>query len=169
MPRPVDINPMDPASRVGSATALALIACILGLIGCGEATAGGGPLGIDYELRYDNAGIWKRSYQVDLEYAVVGTSGVGALWLGNSSPLGHAFWQGIDAEAISAIAAEGLKYGFSRARPFQGDNPNLWFQGHGHQSFPSGEVTLQAAFVTPIILDYVHQNPWIAALEVLPI
>jgi undecaprenyl-diphosphatase len=147
----------------------ALIACISALTVCGTVRAAGGPLGIDYELRYDNAGIWKRTYQLDLEYAVLGTSAVGALWLGNADPLGHVFWQDIDAEAISAIAAQGLKYAVSRARPSQGDNPNSWFQGQGHQGFPSGEVTLQAAFVTPIIVNYVHQSPWIAALEVLPI
>jgi hypothetical protein len=56
--------------------------------------AGGGPLGIDYELKYDDAGIWKRSDQLDLEYAVVGTTGIGALWLGNEHALGHAFWAG---------------------------------------------------------------------------
>jgi undecaprenyl-diphosphatase len=130
--------------------------------------AGGGPLGIDYELKYDDAGIWKRSYQLDLEYAVVGTTGIGALWLGNEDALGHAFWQDIDAEAISVVAAQGLKYAFGRARPFQGDNPNVWFH-NGDQSFPSGEVALQAAFVTPIIFDYMKQDPWIAALEVLPL
>lgn len=130
--------------------------------------AGGGPLGIDYELKYDDAGIWKRSYQVDLEYSAWGTSVIGALWLGNDNALGHAFWQDIDAEAISAVAAQGLKYAFGRARPVQGDNPNVWFHS-GDQSFPSGEVTLQAAFVTPIIFDYVKQDPWIATLEVLPL
>lgn len=145
-----------------------VIACLL-LLSWRTGHAGGGPLGIDHELTYDDAGIWTRSYQLDLEYAVLGTSGIGALWLGNDNPLGHAFWQDIDAEAISGVAAQGLKYAFSRARPYQGDNPNLWFQGHGHQSFPSGEVTLQAAFVTPIIFDHVRQDPWIAALEVLPI
>lgn len=138
------------------------------LLACSLAHAGGGPLGIDYELRYDDAGIWKRSYQVDLEYAVLGTSAVGALWLGNDNQLGHTFWQDIDAEAISALAAQGLKDAFARARPTSGDNPSLWFH-RGGQSFPSGEVTMQAAFVTPLIVDYVRQDPWIATLEVLPL
>jgi hypothetical protein len=30
-------------------------------------------------------------------------------------------------------------------------------------------VTLQASFVTPIILHYAHDEPWIWALEVLPL
>jgi len=130
--------------------------------------AGGGPLGIDYELKYDNAGIWRRPYQLDLQSAVIGTTVVGALWLGNDDTLGHSFWQAIDSEALSAVAAQGLKYAFKRARPTDGDNPNLWFQAHGG-SFPSGEVTLQAAFVTPIIVDHFKEDPWIIALEVLPI
>jgi undecaprenyl-diphosphatase len=138
------------------------------ILGCGSAHAGGGPFGIDYTLRYDDAGIWKRSYQLDLQYAVLGTAGMGAVWLGNDNPLGHAFWQDLDAEAISMIVAQGLKRAIGRARPFQGDNPRVWFHS-GDQSFPSGEVTVQAAFVTPIIFDYVRQDPWIAALELLPI
>ena len=152
---------MDRRTRLGMLLFALLLACPL-------ARAGGGPLGIDYELRYDDAGIWKRNYQVDLEYAVLGTSVVGALWLGKDNQLGRAFWQDIDAEAISALAAQGLKDAFGRARPTPGDNPNVWFH-HGYQSFPSGEVTMQAAFVTPLILDYVRQDPWIAALEVLPL
>lgn len=148
---------------------LRMLACVLLLAVCHTSHAGGGPVGIDYAWRLDNAGIWTRSYTLDLQYAVLGTAGIGALWLGNDNPLGHAFWQDLDAEAISAVAAQGLKYAFSRARPTQGDNPNLWFQGRGHESFPSGEVTVQAAFVTPIIVDFVRQDPWILALEVLPL
>lgn len=135
-----------------------------------EAHAGGGPLGIDYALRYDNAGIWARHDQVALEYAVVGTEVAGALWLGNDDPLGHEFWQSIDSSAVSGVAAQLLKYAFSRARPYQNQGPNSWFQGSGHQSFPSGEVTLQAAFVTPIILDEsAAGDRWIWALELLPL
>lgn len=150
-----------------SAWRVTLLRFLLLSLVCGVARAGGGPFGIDYEWQYDNAGIWKRSYQLDLEYAVLGTTGIGALWLGNDNPLGHAFWQDVDSEVVSGVAAEGLKYAFGRARPFEGDNPNRWFV-HG-QSFPSGEVTLQAAFVTPIIMDYLRKDPWIAALEVLPL
>jgi membrane-associated phospholipid phosphatase len=56
-----------------------------------------------------------------------------------------------------------------RARPNQGNDPNSWFQGSGYQSFPSGEVTLQASFVTPFIVNYRRQAPWVWALEILPI
>ena len=45
--------------------------------------------------------------------------------------------------------------------------PNPWFVGGG-DSFPSGEVTLQASFVTPIIVNYGRRYPWVWALELLP-
>jgi undecaprenyl-diphosphatase len=132
------------------------------------ACAGGGLFGMDHKWGYDNSGIWKRSYQLDLEYAVIATEGVGALWLGNDDPLGHEFWQSIDSTAVSGVAAQVLKYAFGRARPDQNKGPDNWF-GKG-QSFPSGEVTLQAAFVTPIIFDEsARGHPWIWALELLPL
>ena len=62
-----------------------------------------------------------------------------------------------------------FKYAFGRPRPYQGDNPNAWFKGSSYQSFPSGEVTLQASFVTPFIVDYWREHPWVFALEALPV
>lgn len=133
------------------------------------ARAGGGPLGIDHEWRLDQSGIWARNYQRDLEYGAIAVEVGGALWLGNDSRLGHVFWQSLDSTALSAIAATGLKMGFSRARPSQGGNPDLWFQGHGYESFPSGEVTLQASLVTPFIVSFHRDHPWVWALELLPL
>ncbi len=133
------------------------------------ALAGGGPLGIDHEWARDDTGIWSRHIQTGLEDGVVALTVAGALWLGNDEPLGHTLWQSADALAVSSISAQLLKYAFSRARPTQGNDPNRWFQGHGYQSFPSGEVTVQAAFVTPFIVDYAHDHPWVWALELLPI
>lgn len=136
----------------------------------GCALAGDGFLGIDHEWAYDNSGIWARHYQLDLEYGVIATEAIGALWLGDDEHLGHEFWQSIDSTAVSGIAAQILKYAFSRARPYQNEGPNKWFQGGCCQSFPSGEVTLQAAFVTPIILgETARGDPWIWALELLPL
>ncbi len=131
--------------------------------------AGGGPLGIDHEWARDDTGIWSRHIQTGLEDGAVALTVAGALWLGNDEPLGHTLWQSADALAVSSISAQLLKYAFSRARPTQGNDPNRWFQGHGYQSFPSGEVTVQAAFVTPFIVDYAHDHPWVWALELLPI
>ena len=137
---------------------------LLALLGSGSAFAG-----FDHELPLDQSGIWARHYQTGLEYGVVALEVAGSLWLGNNDELGHTFWQSVDSSVISGVAAVGLKYAFSRARPYQGDNPNLWFQGSGYQSFPSGEVTLQASFVTPFIVNYWRQDPWVWALEALPV
>jgi hypothetical protein len=135
---------------------------------CGCAQAGG-PFGIDHELALDESGIWARKYQVDLELGVIATEVSGALWLGNDDELGHVFWQTIDSSVISGLAADGLKRAFGRARPDQGNNPNAWFKGSCCASFPSGEVTLQASFVAPFIVEYANNHPWIWALEVLPV
>ena len=147
----------------------ALVALLLFGSGPRVAAAGGGLFGLDHEWALDDRGIWSRNYQTTLEFGVVAFEAGGALWLGNDDRLGHTLWQGADATLLSAIAAQGLKYAFSRARPTQGDNPDAWFRGGCCESFPSGEVTLQAAFVTPIILQYAEQQPWAWSLEALPL
>lgn len=138
-------------------------ALLLALV-CGCAHAG-----FDHELPLDQSGIWGRNYQTGLEYGVVALEVAGSVWFGNDDELGHTFWQSVDASVISGVGATALKYAFSRARPYQGDNPNLWFKGGGYQSFPSGEVTLQASFVTPFIVNYAKEHPWIWSLELLPV
>jgi undecaprenyl-diphosphatase len=125
--------------------------------------------GFDHELPLDQNGIWARQYQTGLQNAVIGLEVAGSLWFGNDNELGHTFWQTIDSSAISGIGATALKYAFSRARPSQGNDPNQWFKGSGHQSFPSGEVTLQASFAAPFIANYGRQDPWVWALEILPL
>jgi membrane-associated phospholipid phosphatase len=125
--------------------------------------------GFDHEWALDQSGIWSRNYQNGLEYGVIAVEVVGSLWLGNDDALGHTFWQTIDASTISGIGAAFLKRGFGRARPGQGGNPNQWFKGGCCESFPSGEVTLQASFVTPFIANYARENPWVWSLEALPV
>lgn len=130
------------------------------------AAAASGPLGIDHRLPYDNSGIWARHNQLALEDGVILTELGGALWLGGQNQLGNTFWQSIDSSAFTALTVQGMKYAFGRERPSQTDDPNKWFKGG--QSFPSGEVALQASFVTPFILEYQHAHPWVWALEALP-
>jgi membrane-associated phospholipid phosphatase len=125
--------------------------------------------GFDHELPLDQNGIWARKYQTALQNTVIGVELAGSLWFGNDSELGHTFWQTIDSSVVSGIGATVLKYAFSRARPDQGNDPKQWFKGHGHQSFPSGEVTLQASFAAPFIANYGRQDPWVWALEILPL
>lgn len=129
----------------------------------------GGPLGIDHEWSRDESGIWGRKYQQGVEYGVIALEIGGAVWLGNDNELGHTYWQTIDSSLVSSIAALALKRAFSRQRPDQGNDPNRWFRGGCCESFPSGEVTLQASFVTPFIINYARREPWVWALEILPL
>ncbi len=134
--------------------------------------AGGGPFGIDHEWAYDDSGIWKRRNQEFLEYGLIVGEVGGALWEGGETRFGRTLWQSIDASAASGIVALAMKYAFSRARPIDsgpGGNPNLWFQGHGNESFPSGEVTEVSSIVTPLVLEYGSDHPAVYALELLPV
>lgn len=142
------------------ATAFAILAPL--------ALAGGGPLGIDSRLSYDNSGIWARSNQDALIDSMMAVVGVGALWEGGNDRLGNTFWQSVDAGIFSGVAETGLKYIFSRERPAQTSDPNRWFTGHGG-SFPSGEVTTTSALVTPFVLEYGRDHPAMYALELLPL
>lgn len=130
------------------------------------AFAASGPLGIDHRLPYDNSGIWSRHHQLMLQDGVILTELGGALWLGGESRLGKTFWRSLDSSAFAALTVQGMKYAFGRERPSQTDNPNQWFKGG--QSFPSGEVALQASFVTPFIMEYRQDHPWVWGLELLP-
>jgi PAP2 superfamily protein len=131
-------------------------------------TTGIAHAGIDHEIASDESGIWARHYQTGLQFAVIATEIGGALWLGNDDELGHVFWQTADASIITGISSTLLKRITGRARPAQGNDPNRWFRGSCCQSFPSGEVSLQASFVTPFIVHYAPEHPWIWALEILP-
>lgn len=143
---------------------------ILLLVTAPACFAGGGPFGIDHEWSYDNSGIWSRSHQVALEYGVIAFEVGGALWEGGDTRFGRTLWQSIDASAASGVVALALKYATSRVRPIDsGGDPNLWFKGHGNQSFPSGEVTLVSSTITPLVLEYRHDDPWVYALELLPV
>ena len=153
------------AARCGVGLTLALVLALSPPV----ATAGGGLLGIDHAWALDEKGIWARKYQMGLEYGVIAFEVGGSLWLGNDDPLGHTLWQADDASLLSAVTADLMKIAFSRARPDQGNNPDAWFKGRCCESFPSGEVTLQAAFVTPLIVNYRREHPWIWALEILPL
>ena len=156
--------------RKGSALAAAVGLLLLSLGTAFRCLAGGGILGIDHEPAYDNSGIWKRSNQEMLEYGLIGAEVVGAVWEGGETRFGRTLWQSVDASAASGIAAFAMKYAFSRVRPTDSNNdPNLWFKGHGNQSFPSGEVTAVSSIVTPLVLEYGPDHPLTYALEALPV
>ncbi len=135
----------------------------------GPAAASGGPIGIDHLVTYDNSGIWNRSYQNGLEYGLIAVEVAGALWEGADTRLGKTFWQSVDASVIGGLSSTALKYVFTRPRPSQDPDPDEFFAGQGHYSFPSGEVTLAASVVTPFVLEYGPEQPWVYGLEAIPI
>jgi len=125
--------------------------------------------GLDHEVSLDDSGIWSHGVELGIMYAMIGTEvGIG-LWEGGESKLGKTSWEAIDSSAAGALLAQAGKYIFSRSRPYQNDDPDQWFQGKGHDSFPSGETTTYTAIVTPYILQYGRDNPAVYALALLPV
>lgn len=119
------------------------------------ACVAGGPLGIDHRLNKDDeSGFWSRDVQKAIFYVSAVTSVSGALIEGTETRLGLTFWRAAESGGIAAIEAGALKKVFTRPRPSQINDPDLWFQGNGYQSFPSGETALAMAVVTPFILEY---------------
>jgi len=125
--------------------------------------------GLDHRVAVDENGIWSRGVQDFVRYGAIATEIGGALWYGGDDKLGRTFWETIDSSVGSGITAEVAKRAFGRRRPRDTPDPNDWFN-HGSccRSFPSGETTLQASFVTPFIVNYAAEHPWVWALEALP-
>lgn len=120
-------------------------------------------------MTLDDKGIWARKYQLWLLDSMLAAEVGAGLWQGGDTRLGHTVWQSIDATVVGGAVTEILKVSFSRQRPSQTNDPNEWFKGHGAESFPSGEVTVVSAIVTPLVLEYRSENPAVYALEALPI
>lgn len=137
-----------------------------GCVGHGET---GGVLGMDRCDEFEGHGIFSRRNQQLVGAVVIGGTVGYALWEGSESRPGHTAWQSLDSMAIAGVGTEILKLTFQRPRPSQSDNPNLWRQGSGNKSFPSGETATMAAFVTPIIIEYQAEHPTVWALSALPL
>ena len=132
------------------------------------AHAGGGLFGLDRYDEREDSGIFSRSNQKALD-AILITGMVGtALWEGTDSTLGKASWQAIDATLVTAATTEAMKRIFQRPRPSQDPDPNHWFRGGNHRSFPSGEVAMVTSIVTPYIYAYHEEHPAVWALASLP-
>ncbi len=116
--------------------------------------------GIDHRIGYDNTGIWNHNVELSVMYTMIAGEVACGLWEGGETPLGKTCWQAVDSSAVSAVFAQAGKHIFTRSRPNQTDNPNLWFQGRGNYSFPSGEVTA---------VTNGHDYPATYALALLPV
>ena len=123
---------------------------------------------IDHTVSYDASGVWNPNVYRGLVGALTAAQIGGAVWEGSDTRFGKTMWQGIDAEIIAGVSATAGKYIFTRARPSDGNNPCLWFQGGSNYSFPSGEASVAAALVTPYILEYGSEYPAAYALLLLP-
>ena len=150
--------------RVLRSITISIAACLMS----GQVVAGGGLLGIDHRVAYDNAGIWNRNVQSGLLYGTVAGVGLGALAFGDQDRFGDTLWRSVDAMVLSGVTAQAMKYSFQRERPSQTSNPDLFFRGTHAQSFPSGEVTAISAAVTPFIAQYGDDHPAVYALALLP-
>ena len=124
---------------------------------------------VDHLVGYDASGMWNPNVYRGIVGALTIAQVGGAIWEGSESRFGKTMWQGIDSEIIGEVGAEAGKYIFTRARPPNGDNPCLWFQGGSNHSFPSGEAAVSAALVTPYVIEYAQENPAAYALLLLPL
>jgi len=131
--------------------------------------AAGGPLGIDRRGAFDDSGIWSRTNQQALIATLMVSEAGLALWEGSDTRLGKTSWQAIDATLLSGVSSLMLKKAFSRQRPSDTSDPNKWFSGGNNASFPSGEVTVTSAIVTPFVLEYAKEYPAFYALELFPL
>jgi undecaprenyl-diphosphatase len=125
--------------------------------------------GIDHYDEREDTGIFSRQNQKRVEALALGGMIATALWEGTDYKLGQTSWQSIDATLLTAATTEVLKATFQRSRPSQNPNPNDWFAGQGHKSFPSGETAMMAAIVTPYIVAYHDEHPAVWGLEALPL
>jgi undecaprenyl-diphosphatase len=155
--------------RLLLALALLLAAGAAHAGGCTGDSKSGGILGLDRCDEYEATGIYSRQVQKALDFAVIGgTLGV-AVWEGTDTRTGRTAWKATDSMATAAVTTEIMKRVFQRPRPSQSSDPDLWRQGKGNASFPSGETAMMAAFVTPVILEYRDDNPAIWGLAILPV
>ncbi|MET0936828.1 MAG: phosphatase PAP2 family protein [Luteibacter sp.] len=143
--------------------------CLLALTISASANAGGGPIGIDHRLHYDNSGIWKISNQNIVVYGSLLTVVGGAVALGGDDRFGNTLWRSTDAFVLGELTTTVLKKGFRRQRPSETSDPDSFFSsGKKNDSFPSGHMTAMTAMVTPIIMEYHEDYPAVYALALLP-
>jgi len=124
---------------------------------------------IDHRLELDDSGIWDESVQDAVLYTLVAGEIAGAFWEGGDTRVGRVMWQSIDASSAGFLTSEVMKRVFTRVRPRDANDPDLWFEGGSNDSFPSGSMIAVTSIVTPFVLEYRRDHPAIYALELLPV
>lgn len=119
----------------------------------------------DKKVKKEDGGFWGAHYNIPkyMGVAVLGAS----LYEGTSSRFGKTSWQALDAALVSQVFTEGMKKATGRKRPRNAEGPSDW--NEGGESFPSGHVSGVTAMVTPYILEYGDEQPWVHALWFFPI
>lgn len=121
---------------------------------------------IDHRVAKDTGGVYSLQDAVPISLGLLAAGC--ALWEGTADRLGKTCWEAGESGIFATIAAEGLQFITGRQSPSQTSDPNKWFAG-GKGSFPSTHVSLTTAVVTPFIFQYVHDDPLVAALAILPV
>jgi undecaprenyl-diphosphatase len=124
---------------------------------------------IDKVPQRDDTGILSRTNQKRADALAIGSVIGLALWEGSETRLGRTAWQGLDAALLTAATTETSKRVFRRPRPVDNPDPSVWFSDSRNRSFPSGEVAMMAAFVTPFVRQYHEDYPATWALAALPV
>jgi len=120
---------------------------------------------IDRRLSKDTGGIYQAQDAVPVGLALL--AGGCALWEGTENKLGRTCWESGESIAIGGLSAEALQLITGRRSPSDTGDPGHWFSG-SKGSFPSLHVTVTTAAVTPVIVQFVRDDPWVAALALLP-
>ena len=121
---------------------------------------------LDHRVSKDTSGIYGGQDAVPIALAVFAAGC--ALWEGTEDRFGKTCWQAGEAGVGGILSAEILQFATGRRSPAETADPNEWFTG-GKGSFPSTHVTLTTAVVTPFIYQYAHEDPFVAALAILPV
>ncbi len=124
--------------------------------------------GLDHRVTKDISGIYSLSLQDAVPVSLTLLAAGCAFWQGTEDRLGRTCWEAGESALGGALAAEGLQFITGRQSPSATDDPNRWFKG-GKGSFPSSHVAVTTAVITPFIYQYIHDQPLIAALALLPI
>jgi len=119
----------------------------------------------DYKVPLDESGIWGYYYDIP-KYTTIAMLSF-AMYEGSESRIGKTTWQSLDAGLMSQTITEAIKRGTGRLRPRNSNNPHEWLQGG--MSFVSGHASGMTALVTPFILEYKDDYPWVHLLWGLPL
>ncbi len=120
---------------------------------------------LDHKVKRDESGFWGAHYYIPKASGVL-VFGM-ALYEGTESRFGKTTWQSLDAGVMSQLVTEVFKRSAGRNRPEDAQSPNEWREGG--KSFFSGHVSGMTALVTPYILEYQDDYPWVNLLWALPL